>query len=555
LPPTIDNVVSNNCGQVLDIFISDIGIGVESVETAWRKGNGLSGFANTANPPEQQTVNRWQLLFSEIDSPPDSINLLGYELRIIVADSIGNADTMLSSIAGCIPADIDGGSKISAENWLGGDGRDSLWHLVSFPGSLPAYQVNTIFDEFSSLPPTQNVNGDSWRLYEYHNNAFHALVTDEPAAVIQPGQGYWFRHISVLDTLRLDNTDNAATWPTVSPFEIALVHGWNLVGSPFLFPVYINDTLIDIDSLSSFIRQDNPATPGGNNWWAIFNIGSALPQLRPWQGYALWCENPGGYSIYLDPHYAPQGAVADNRIATIRLSSPAGLIGSVDFGICQKSREGPDLTDVRPVTLFNKQSGMYIVHEPYGSFIRDIRPQSDIQVWRLAAEDRNKEPLTFSWSSSALSEPGKLLILHDAITGNTIDMTTQTSWRIENPGQMPDGRFSIFRGNTEAVKSAIEANLSPIPMTLRLYQNYPNPFNPKTRLSYDVPTSGQVTIEIFNILGQRVNTLLDKYQESGSYQVIWDGRDSRARQVATGIYFARLSSSPYSSTIKMSLVK
>ena len=83
-----------------------------------------------------------------------------------------------------------------------------------------------------------------------------------------------------------------------------------------------------------------------------------------------------------------------------------------------------------------------------------------------------------------------------------------------------------------------------------LLQNYPNPFNPATQISFHLPVAGQVILEVFNINGQKVTTLLNGKLESGFHSVAFDGST-----VASGIYFYRLTSGEYIETKKMLLLK
>lgn len=73
-------------------------------------------------------------------------------------------------------------------------------------------------------------------------------------------------------------------------------------------------------------------------------------------------------------------------------------------------------------------------------------------------------------------------------------------------------------------------------------QNYPNPFNPTTTISYRLSVNTDVTLSIYNILGQKVRTLVDENQYAGEHSAIWDGRDSSGQQVGSGVYFFQLRS-------------
>ena len=89
----------------------------------------------------------------------------------------------------------------------------------------------------------------------------------------------------------------------------------------------------------------------------------------------------------------------------------------------------------------------------------------------------------------------------------------------------------------------------------RLNQNYPNPFNPTTLISYQLPDPARVRINIYNILGQKINTLVDEIQVSGQHQVIWDGNDQKGRSVGSGIYFYKIVAGDYTRVRKMVLLK
>jgi hypothetical protein len=93
------------------------------------------------------------------------------------------------------------------------------------------------------------------------------------------------------------------------------------------------------------------------------------------------------------------------------------------------------------------------------------------------------------------------------------------------------------------------------PIVTALKGNYPNPFNPTTTISYDLATEGRVNISIYNVKGQLVKTLVNEHQEAASHTAVWDGRDSGNKNVATGVYFYRMSTPSYDKTNKMILMK
>ncbi len=74
----------------------------------------------------------------------------------------------------------------------------------------------------------------------------------------------------------------------------------------------------------------------------------------------------------------------------------------------------------------------------------------------------------------------------------------------------------------------------------RLFQNYPNPFNPETVISFYLPRSTMVELAIFDVHGREVTTLLRENKSAGFHRMIWNGRTSTGRAVASGIYVCRL---------------
>jgi len=100
-----------------------------------------------------------------------------------------------------------------------------------------------------------------------------------------------------------------------------------------------------------------------------------------------------------------------------------------------------------------------------------------------------------------------------------------------------------------------KANLDNIVPVTTLAQNYPNPFNPRTLIAFELAEAGPVTIEIYNIRGQKVNTLVNTDMVSGKHQVEWNGTDKYGRKVASGIYQYRLITQDKSITRKMLLMK
>lgn len=96
---------------------------------------------------------------------------------------------------------------------------------------------------------------------------------------------------------------------------------------------------------------------------------------------------------------------------------------------------------------------------------------------------------------------------------------------------------------------------SVLPTTFSLSANRPNPFNPSTQIAYDVPQQAQITLTVYNLLGQEVVTLVNEVKAAGRYTVTWNGRNARGFAVASGVYVYRMVAGEFSETKRMTLMK
>ena len=117
-------------------------------------------------------------------------------------------------------------------------------------------------------------------------------------------------------------------------------------------------------------------------------------------------------------------------------------------------------------------------------------------------------------------------------------------------------RGPVARATTDAAGYFALASLGgpARPQGFALGQNYPNPFNPSTIIPYQLPTAAQVRLEVFNVLGQRVATLVDEERPAGFHAAAWDATDAAGRAVAAGVYMYRLTAGGERHTRRMVLI-
>jgi M6 family metalloprotease-like protein len=150
-------------------------------------------------------------------------------------------------------------------------------------------------------------------------------------------------------------------------------------------------------------------------------------------------------------------------------------------------------------------------------------------------------------------------------TGNTFskDVRSFIDTRVTTTGTYTYYAVAVYRnpsGTSEPTESidvdyTDNTDVNQINLQTALINNYPNPFNPSTSIAYEMNKKENVCIEIFNIKGQKITTLVNEVKEPGKYSANWNGNDDNGTQVASGIYLYKMTTSDYNNTKKMIMLK
>jgi methionine-rich copper-binding protein CopC len=121
-----------------------------------------------------------------------------------------------------------------------------------------------------------------------------------------------------------------------------------------------------------------------------------------------------------------------------------------------------------------------------------------------------------------------------------------------NPGQIA---FDEVHPDFPGVSVALSGVAGSLPTEYALDQNYPNPFNPTTEIGLALPVTTEVELSVFNVLGQKVTTLVQGEMTAGYHTITWNGTNSDGSSVASGIYFYRIVTDQFTTSKKMMLLK
>lgn len=258
-----------------------------------------------------------------------------------------------------------------------------------------------------------------------------------------------------------------------------------------------------------------------------------------------------------------EGAVAANFSGTSDLSKDVPGLGVL---IGRGTLVGwINLTGTQPENYAEKPQ--YYTYKLLVEKLGDFTAVTEIAVsnnprTRVYKFDRPRGPIYVLWSETGEAPPN---LDYRIATGETVTFPVESDAlllthivtdlaniqpRVENFAA-PNRRVTIQLGYApiflEGLTVHVASSQNDLPKTFALEQNVPNPFsaggifgNPPTTIRFRLPITAQVTLTIYNMLGQKVRTLLDRRFEAGRHEVLWDGRNAASQSVANGVYFLRM---------------
>src|SRR5690606_9252236 len=168
--------------------------------------------------------------------------------------------------------------------------------------------------------------------------------------------------------------------------------------------------------------------------------------------------------------------------------------------------------------------------------------------------DNNKSDFTEGFKIQRKDNIDTSWVFYDSVAAGTTEyidsglVTGRTySYRVCS---FNTGGNSAFSNEVSTLITGSETISSIIPDKYELYQNYPNPFNPVTKIQYDIPKQGIVTIKIFDVLGRETATLVNELQNPGRYSINWN-----AASLGSGVYFYKIETEGFSQVRRMVLIK
>ncbi len=420
--------------------------------------------------------------------------------------------------------------------------KKAQYQFVSIPLSLSAPQIDSVLADNYGI-----YDNRIWRIFRY--DPVNSTYVEYPDLTSDFSPGNAFMLINK-DGQTFD-VKNAQTVFASNSYTITLQPGWNQIGDPFAFPV-------DWDSVGNSLLLQSPV--GWNRDTQQNEFGITV--LQPWDGY--WINNTTGLNVNLTiPPVASLSTIGKknylenlkNDEFVIQLKAALnstgysddqnyiGMMETVDKKLNWLQPPPFDNNLVVDIIADNKKYAQYLVNS-----------SKDGAFWDLAISsiNKNKQVNINLDLKSNLPEGFKIWFL---------DKDRKTPINIINNHlfvNLPDngkGKYRVIVGTEEFAKNNSN-NISLTPDTYNLFQNYPNPFNPTTNIVYQLKEKSTVTLEIYDILGRKVASLINnEIQNAGQHSLIWNGRNVEGNKVASGVYIYRIKANNFIDSKKMILLK
>ena len=408
------------------------------------------------------------------------------------------------------------------------------WRLISWPGILD--------DE--TLKNSSLENG-----YVFYDWDIETNQWSKPNSIL-PGKAYWFKH-RYNENASFSNHNTPGKAIALEDFEITLKKGWNIIGSPFSFPVVIE---YDDEFVSDVYLYGDDTKEG---WLDPTKI------IDPWAGYAVHAENENDIIILkpfgeVNDSYAARSNINDEWILNLRLDGDEYFDYTCHVGRKLEAYDNkgkydnpllPSLDKYVSIILDNNQDYNF-------NYSSDVRSNQDFNgVWNLRLKSKGNEGTLELSSLIKKNLPSELKVsLVDIQTRTIHDQFLNMGLTITESNQYGYD-LRLIAGDAQFVMESSQKILDAIPSEFLLSQNYPNPFNPITKMNFELPRSGRVVLTIYNLIGQEVKTLIDENLNYGYHIASWDGLDNKGRMVSSGVYFSELQASGIRKTRKMILLK
>jgi len=492
---------------------------------------GLTNRTASVTFPEAGTwFNVFENTSVQIDDPDQDVLMTPGEFRIFTSE-----EPAITPEEGLVPGGAAQPSALSVDvrQTFGPVTNSDNYRLVALPGS-----TRVPFADAASGTP-----GETWRAFLDDGSDSDFLVEFDEADdrfTLRPGNGFWMLSrgaFSFEDTVPpVSLTDGQAAIP--------VREGWNIISNPLSLDVSWEQVQVASGITAPLYR------------WQGGTFGETDTFASATSGEAFYVNVESGVDSLRLPF---PGSLAAQRIAeTERPPEIKSVQAASDFTIEARL----DSTATSAVRLGETEGPTSVEHaaprSPFTSVALKASGTGDTPLSTLIRKaDESDQTTQFDLSLEAPSNTSVELRATglDDLEGRSVEIVNQSTGTVQTVEEDQPVSITTTADTTPLrvrVGAETGAGTSVVPDEVRLHNNYPNPFRQSTTIEFDLPEATSVRLSVYDVLGRRVETILNERRPAGRHEVRWNGQQ---QSLSSGVYFLRLEAGDVVETGRMTLIR
>lgn len=433
-----------------------------------------------------------------------------------------------------------------------GGSEQTGYRIVTYPGQLDDPQLSTLFDTLAPYDPSE------WRLFAIGAEGLSAdggyVEQDNLGQEFEVGQGLWLISRSGATLGPVQGT----SLRTDQPYETPLREGWNLIGNPFAFEVPVSQLRV---TNSAGTLQDILGYDG-----TFFSEDGGV--LEPYQGYLIRLSNGQSGTLVIDPtreiNPSNGGDLPSAESTAPQTTWQVDVVAQIEqardelntFGVAPGARAGVDRADgYEPPPVGDYVSLAFQPPTQDGSLWRDLRgTDASLHTWTAEVQTNVSGMVTITTSGIPSVPPDQEVWLVDPALDVTQNLRKTSRYQFPASGEEATRRLQFLVGAPAVIQQTLRRE-NARPQRVELLPSVPNPIRTHATLRYQLPEPMRVTLEVYDLLGRRVTTLVDGRQvEAGTHAYSWTP-GAAGEAVSSGTYLLRLRAGETTRTRRLVVVR
>ncbi len=339
----------------------------------------------------------------------------------------------------------------------------------------------------------------------------------------------------------------------------ALAPGWNFIPNPHLCGYDLDNISFNFDG-QTYRFGEMLSQQLISRAVYVMRGGSYRPteRIEPWEALLIkYYGTPGmNAQIRFYPFFEAHSVVppAANWEGLLG-ASQNGDIAHLNFGMHPQSTDGYDFwydLPAPPVPPYDRHAMWFVPSGPdcpesalFSDFKADFTSPEEQRSWDFQLEVFDTAPVSFTFGQWDIPGGWNVVMTLD---GHSYQLFGNDRFDFVPP------EAGTYDGSILVSNHAVGAD-DPVRPPINAFNAYPNPFNPDVKISFNLARAGKVRLDVYNLRGQKVKSLLNDDLSAGTHSLMWDGKDRSGRGVASGVYFARVNAGDKTLAIKMMLMK